>query len=118
MTLITKGKTLNNGNKTKTNVSITCYKCGEEGHLATNCPSTPKQEKMNDPLNHEEHSASGNQLLMQGIPNSLDAYSFNSQGIIEGNGIANSAAVTRHNISQQWILLDNQSIVDVSSTQE
>jgi Zinc knuckle len=66
MILITKGKTLNKANKRKTKVSITCYKCGEEGHLATNCPSTPKQEKMNGPLNHEEHSASGNQLYCKG----------------------------------------------------
>jgi hypothetical protein len=98
----------NSNNKSKT--TITCFKCGEEGHLAPNCPKHPRQEETSPPV---EQVNTGNHLLMQGIQNSLESYNFNTQGIKEVEGTVNNASITRHNISKQWILLDNQSTVDV-----
>jgi hypothetical protein len=56
---------------------------------------------------------SGNQLLMQRIHNHLEAYSFSSQGLSEDHGRVNNVAANKNNKSQDWILLDNQSTVDV-----
>jgi hypothetical protein len=49
---------------------------------------------------------------MQGIHNHLETYSFSSQGLSEDHGRVNNLAANKHNISQDWILLDNQSTVD------
>jgi hypothetical protein len=104
--LATKGKATN---KTKSK-TIICYKCGEDGHLSPNCPNLNKKD---DSSENEEHSMSGNQLLMQGIHNHLETYSFSSQGLSEDHGRVKNFAASKHNISQDWILLDNQSTVDV-----
>jgi hypothetical protein len=55
---------------------------------------------------------SRNQLLMQGIHNHLETYSFSSQGLSEDHGRVNNFVANKHNIPQDWILLDNQSTVD------
>jgi hypothetical protein len=104
--LATKGKATN---KTKSK-TIICYKCGEDGHLSPNCPNLNKKD---EPSENEEQSMSGNQLLMQGIHNHLETYSFSSQGIVEDHGRVKNVAANKHNISQDWILFDNQSTVDV-----
>jgi hypothetical protein len=56
---------------------------------------------------------SGNQLLMQGIHNHIKRYSFSSQGLSEDHGRVNNAAANMHNTSQDWILLDKKSKIDV-----
>jgi hypothetical protein len=56
---------------------------------------------------------SGNQLLMQRIHNHLVTYSFSSQDLSEDHRRVNNVAANKQNISQDWILLDNQSTVDV-----
>jgi hypothetical protein len=60
-----------------------------------------------------QQSMSGNQLLMQEIHNHLETYSFSSQGLSEDHGRVNNVAANKHNTSQYWILLDNQSTVDI-----
>jgi hypothetical protein len=104
--LATKGKAKN---KTKSK-TIICYKCGGDGHLSPNCPNLNKKDESSE---NEEQSISRNQLLMQGIHNHLETYSFSSQGLSEDHGRVNNVAANKYNISQEWILLDNQSTVDV-----
>jgi hypothetical protein len=66
ITLTTRAKP----NNTKPKITITCFKCGKEGNLASNCPKHPRQEETS---NATEQVTTGNQLLMQGIQNSLES---------------------------------------------
>jgi hypothetical protein len=104
--LATKGKATNKL-KAKT---IICYKCGEDRHLLPNCSNINKKDASSE---NEEQSMPGNQLLMQGIHNHLETYSFRSQGLSEDHGRVNNVVANKENISQDRILLDNQSTVDV-----
>jgi 6-phosphogluconolactonase/glucosamine-6-phosphate isomerase/deaminase len=60
ITLTTRTKSSN----IKPKITITCFKCGEEGHLAPNCPKHPRQEET---ASLPEQVTTGNQLLMQGF---------------------------------------------------
>jgi hypothetical protein len=84
------GVALVNDSKTKTPRSkehITCHKCGEKGHYANQC-----------------NAESGEQLLISGV----------EAGEFDGNSTS-FLFQTSHggNIPETWILLDNQSTVDV-----
>ena len=85
---------------------ITCHNCGKKGHYKSDCP--------------EPQRSSANQLLTAGIvsgefdsePNFVfinDATNQRSDGIMMNNGGGDSLS----RIPNTWILLDNQSTVDV-----
>lgn len=68
-----------------------CWRCGEIGHISTNCPNRPTDQE-------------GNLILTQGFETvSSMGFSF-SQG---------EDGKTRSNIPKNWILLDNQSTINL-----
>jgi hypothetical protein len=79
-----------------------CHRCGEAGHYAAECPNEL-------PSQREDETAE--QLLMAGVEN--DEYEevnfmFHQQGCDESQYAGGNKCISR-----EWILLDNQSTVDV-----
>jgi hypothetical protein len=89
--------------------TIKCYNCGELGHYFSDCPKPRKQR--------------GDQLLMAGIESgkfddnghqSSFAFINNAEGHrSDGRNIAVTFNSNQGRIPKTWILLDNQSTVDV-----
>ena len=95
----------NNNKKGDTNTKndVTCFKCNQKGHYAPDCP--------NDTNNDSKKKESGATLLMAGIERGDFEDNENFQFMQHG-------CVLKQNdghkyIPNSWILLDNQSTVDV-----
>ena len=73
---------------------VICYDCGEPGHIATNCPRRNEQA--------DQQQGQGTNLCMHGSEESQDD---------DGNFSFSQSAVQP--IPASWILLDNQSTVDL-----
>ena len=86
---------------------ITCYNCGEKGHYSNDCPGTSGQTAA--------------QMLMAGVEECDDHVSFQFLMTgVEGNNNDDDDNVSFQfhqkigaHIPENWILLDNQSTVDV-----
>ena len=100
MALATQGKRV-----TKDKAHVTCFKCKGTGHYANECTS---------------EEATGESMLMTVIANgefNQDNYGsqFSQQGPCD---ILLNSNVKPNPVSKSWILLDNQSTVDVSNNKE
>jgi Reverse transcriptase (RNA-dependent DNA polymerase)/Zinc knuckle len=99
-TLLANNGTSKKGGKSNKS-EVTCFNCGKKGHYADSCPEKGKDE------NDEEDGAN---LLIHayedGEFDDEDAFLF-TQGQIGTNGKGNSK------IPNTWVLLDNQSTIDV-----
>jgi Zinc knuckle len=78
---------------------IICFRCGGQGHIAANCPNEPQQQ---EPAAQQQQQQQGMNLCMNGAEETPD-----SGG---GFSFSQSPAVP---IPATWLLLDNQSTVDL-----
>lgn len=74
---------------------VICYECREPGHIASNCP------RRNEPKDGKKHTE-GTSLCMHGSEDNTNA----------GGGFSFSQSIAQ-SIPTKWILLDNQSTVDL-----
>jgi hypothetical protein len=91
---------------------ITCHKCGIRGHYTSNCPELEQKLEQNK-------QESGVQMLMAGVEDGAfnEATSFQFLLTDEDQGI--SLHQQRNGrVPTSWILLDNQSTVNVFSNKE
>jgi hypothetical protein len=72
---------------------ITCFKCGQKGHYSNNCPDE-------DDDGSQQNESTGTQLLLQGIEELATENLFQFAQV---NG----------QLPRTWILLDNQSTVNI-----
>jgi len=79
---------------------LTCYKCNGKGHYAHNCPSTTETIVLATVL-------ANNGIVGSDEEESDDDFAFVSYGVL-CNQVDNN-----NNLPKSWILLDNQSTVDV-----
>jgi hypothetical protein len=91
-----RGNTLGRGGSG----DIICYNCGGHGHIASNCPNDRAEQPA--PAAQQQQQQQGTNLCMNGIEEAPD-----SGG---GFSFSQSAALP---IPATWILLDNQSTVDL-----
>jgi Zinc knuckle len=91
---------------------ITCFNCQQKGHYSNECPTKDKTETTNVTVNAETSSTA---LLTQGVDSGeFDdvACSLTSFALIcHGNTLTHDSSSA--NIPSTWILLDNQSTIDV-----
>ena len=95
--------TTDGGKKTPVKKNVTCHKCGVKGHYATDCPELQR---------NGDDTQNGTTLLMAGI----------NDGEFDSDPVVNFTFVN-HGVTCQmgedgrlpksWILLDNQSTVDI-----
>ena len=84
--------------------NITCFNCNEKGHYSNECPKPDRRENAS--------GQSGTQMLMTGIEEFPEpSFQFCQK---EGNQFAH-VYQQGEKLPQEWILLDNQSTVDVFS---
>jgi len=79
---------------------LICYKCNGKGHYAHNCPSTTETIVLATVL-------ANNGIVGSDEEESDDDFAFVSYGVL-CNQVDNN-----NNLPKSWILLDNQSTVDV-----
>jgi len=87
-------------------VNVTCHKCGIKGHYATDCPKLALQKE-----------DKGTTLLMAGI----DEGEFDSDDDTKFTLVNHGTALQMDKygkLPKTWILLDNQSTIDVLCNEE
>ena len=105
--------------KPKATDATTCYNCGETGHYSYKCTKPKKPAVVAVQVEQLPAAQSGEQLLMAGVESGefdRSQYSttagFNFLNDARSVGIALNAG-QESRIPKTWILLDNQSTVDV-----
>jgi hypothetical protein len=113
--LVHEGKRGTNKSPVVNKSNITCHRCNQKGHYASECNTyqnaTPK--KPADPTKQ-----SGAQMLMAAVESGEFDYDekrafqllTHSEVVLQSDGIKNGSNAS---IPSSWILLDNQSTVDV-----
>jgi hypothetical protein len=115
-----------NGRQIPDKARITCWKCKKKGHYASSCPGAGSNtesatQMLTAGTTHEE---SGTQMLMAGVENGeLDhqetAWQFLTTTMDEEEGKQISLHQQQHGkIPASWILLDNQSTVNVFANKD
>jgi Zinc knuckle len=92
------------GKKTPTKKNVNCHKCGVKGHYATDCPELAAQRA--------EAGQSGTTMLMAGINDG----EFDSEPDVNFTFVNHGVTCQMGEdgrLPKTWILLDNQSTVDV-----
>ena len=87
---------------------VTCYACGEQGHIAPNCPSRNNNNNIGDEQSRTQNGA--NMCLVEVSSSTLCTAGVENHGC-STNGFSFSQGGFR--IPKTWILLDNQSTVDL-----
>ena len=85
-------------------LSITCHRCAKKGHYASECP---------DLMAEREGSQSGTTLLMSGITDGEFDGEGHFQFLQDGRDGVTCQIGQDGRLPMSWILLDNQSTVDV-----
>ena len=106
----------------KDKLHITCFKCGKKGHYSNQC----KTKKENDtgaggtPTTNDEGRETGAQMLMAGVEegefdDEYETVVFHQDGQVSTNVVENVMGMLKQGkkLPVDWILLDNQSTVDV-----
>lgn len=92
----------NAGNDNKKD-HIICYDCGEKGHYANKCPKRIQESnEENNNKNNTNNNQQGNNMCTVGEENKTDT---------NGEYVFHQSAGS--NIPEHWILLDNQSTIDI-----
>ena len=91
------------GKKAPTKKTVTCHKCGVKGHYATECPEITGRKA-------EDAAQSGTTMLMAGIE---DGEFDNEPNFTFVNHGVSCQMGEDGRLPKTWILLDNQSTVDV-----
>ena len=113
----------NNHSHTQRTNNITCYRCGRTGHYATNCPTGEvssgrvgnQGNQQNSSHTNQVSSENSSSLLTEGTDRpAVDAtqFIFYTHG---QNEVSLHTTKGLSNIPESWILLDNQSTIDVFS---
>jgi len=93
------------------NNTITCYNCGLTGHYANNCPHPRARENNNAPYGHNTNE--GNVLVTSAtLEVDQSEFTFHMQHSIN-NDTKKPTDKSSNHIPMDWILLDNQSTIDI-----
>ena len=103
----TDGTTMvNKGDKGKDRSTVTCYNCQQKGHFSYECTNPKKQREAKNDKDEE-----GTNMLI----NAVEEREFDDDGFVFAQEDYNEQTSKSGKIPLSWILLDNQSTVDVFS---